>query len=286
MTAALVFLHGRRQEFKDVEALKRMWVKGLNAGLELSDLPSVDVNHVTMPFYGNVLYHVTAGSTGTPIRLESPDAPAPFHPNLPKEVSDLERELLRDQAAEAGVQLTTLEVVPESIGDRLLSWGAARRVLDGLARRTRVDQAIITDYLRDVAVYLTLGRDQVLRTVREAIPKEGELVLVTHSLGTAVGRDLLVDDAIRSRVRLWMTTGSPLGLDAVRKNLLSAEHPGLEWVSCYDVNDIVALGHPLRPKWGAPLTDIEVDNAQEPHSIREYLAHADVAEHIGRALTR
>jgi hypothetical protein len=80
MTAALVFLHGRRQEFKDVEALKRIWVKGLNAGLELGGFPSVDVNHVTMPFYGNVLYHVTAGSTGTPIRLESPDAPAPFHP--------------------------------------------------------------------------------------------------------------------------------------------------------------------------------------------------------------
>ena len=33
----------------------------------------------------------------------------------------------------------------------------------------------------------------------------------THSLGTVVGRDLLVDEGLRRRTRLWVTAGSPLG---------------------------------------------------------------------------
>jgi len=44
----------------------------------------------------------------------------------------------------------------EALGiDRVLSRGAARDTLTWIARHTQVDQAIIADHLRDVAVYLT-----------------------------------------------------------------------------------------------------------------------------------
>jgi hypothetical protein len=84
---------------------------------------------------------------------------------------------------------------------------------------------------------------------------------------------------------LWVTAGSPLGLDAVEKNLRTqgARNPGVSWVSAYDVQDIVALGHPLLPSWGPPLVDVKVDNGDSPHSIERYLSHPEVAGPIGTA---
>jgi hypothetical protein len=257
----------------------------------LADVP------VVFPYYGNLLYQITAQVARDPIELEAmpagPDEPGPFHPYLPEDAGRLERELLADMAAAArpaaGEEAAGEEAAgeEEAFGlDRVLSWGAARDTLTWIARHTRVDQAIITDYLRDVAVYLTRGRSQVLDLVREAIPAGVPVVLVSHSLGTVVARDLLGDAELRDRTMLWVTAGSPLGLDAVEKNLLTqgARNPGVSWVSAYDVRDIVALGHPLLPSWGPPLVDVKVDNGDSPHSIERYLSHPEVAGPIGTAV--
>lgn len=291
MSKTIVLVHGRRQEFKDPNDLTRMWLDGLDIGLRSAGLAAVDRATVTMPFYGNELYRITEESASVRIRLESAsDEPGPFHPAMPPDVGRLERELLREQALAAGVSALAPDGELRQEGlESVLSWGPARRILDSLSRRTRVDQAIITDYLRDVAVYLSVGREAILSCVRSGIPAEGEIVLLSHSLGTVIARDLLVDDSLRHRTTLWVTAGSPLGLDAVRKNLSpgGSGNPGLTWVSAYDVNDIVAIGHPLAPKWGMPaVLDIEVENGSEPHDIAKYLAHTSVAKHIAVELNR
>ena len=287
MTATMVFVHGRGQEFQDPAVLVRSWQAGLAAGLIKAGMaPLADVP-VVFPYYGNLLYQITAQVARDPIELEAmpagPDEAGPFHPYLPEDVGRLERELLADMATAAGPAAGEEE---EAFGlDRVLSWGAARDTLTWIARHTRVDQAIITDYLRDVAVYLTRGRSQVLDLVREAIPAGVPVILVSHSLGTVVARDLLGDAELRDRTMLWITAGSPLGLDAVEKNLRTqgARNPGVSWVSAYDVHDIVALGHPLLPSWGPPLVDVKVDNGDSPHSIERYLGHPEVAGPIGTA---
>jgi hypothetical protein len=245
---------------------------------------------VVFPYYANLLYQITAQVAQDPIELEvlpaGRDEPGPLHPYLPEDVGRVERELLTDMAAAAG---PAAEAAPEAEAfrlDRVLSWGAARDTLTWIARHTRVDQAIVTEYLRDVAVYLTRARSQVLALVRDAIPPAGPIVLVSHSLGTVVARDLLDDAQIRGRATFWVTAGSPLGLDAVQKNLLAkgARNPGVNWLSAYDVHDIVALGHPLLPTWGLPLRDVRVDNGDSPHSIERYLNHPEVAGPIGTAV--
>ena len=287
MTATMVFVHGRGQEFQDPAALVRSWQAGRAAGLIKAGTAPLADAPVVFPYYGNLLYQITAQVARDPIELEAmpagPDEAGPFHPYLPEDAGRLECELLADMAAAA--RPATGE--EEAFGlDRVLSWGAARDTLTWIARHTRVDQAIVTDYLRDVAVYLTRGRSQVLDLVREAIPAGVPVVLVSHSLGTVVARDLLDDATLRNRVMLWVTAGSPLGLDAVQKNLLTpgARNPGVSWVSAYDVHDIVALGHPLLPVWGPPLGDVEVDNGDSPHSIERYLNHPEVAGPIGTAV--
>jgi hypothetical protein len=289
MTVTMVLVHGRGQEFQDPAVLVRSWQAGLAAGLIKAGVAPLADAPVVFPYYGNLLYQITAQVARDPIELEAmpagPDEAGPFHPYLPEEAGRLERELLADMAAAA--RPAKVEEQEEAFGlDRVLSWGAARDTLTWIARHTRVDQAIITSYLQDVAVYLTRARSQVLDLVRKAIPAEVPVVLVSHSLGTVVARDLLDDAELRDRVTLWLTAGSPLGLDAVQKNLLTqgTRNPGVSWVSAYDVHDIVALGHPLLPLWGPPLGDVEVDNGDSPHSIERYLAHPEVAGPIGTAV--
>ncbi|MGY1706531.1 hypothetical protein ACI79C_18340 [Geodermatophilus sp. SYSU D00697] len=298
----LVFLHGRGQEFKDPATLRRKWLAALNAGLTAAGAPPLDAGRAVLPFYGNVLYKITEESAGKALRLErtrDPDEPGPFHPATPADVGAVERELLLDLAHQAGMAVPPPDEPPPAVGrapgrgrlreeglrDRILSWGVARELLVSLAKRSRVDQLVIASQLRDVAIYLSSGRDEVLRTVRRAVPDDAPLVLVSHSLGTVVARDLLHDADVRRRTTLWVTLGSPLGLEAVQNNLLDRgrRHPGTEWLTAYDVNDVVALGHPLAKSWGAPLTDVEVENDTDPHAIARYLGHAEVAGPVGTA---
>ena len=287
MTVTMVFVHGRGQEFQDPAVLVRSWQAGLAAGLIKAGMAPLADAPVVFPYYGNLLYQITAQVARDPIELEvmpaGPGEAGPLHPYLPEDAGRLERELLADMAAAA----RPAAAEEEAFGfDRVLSWGAARDTLTWIARHSRVDQAIISDYLRDVAVYLTRGRSQVLDLVRQAIPAGVPVVLISHSLGTVVARDLLDDTQLRDRTMLWVTAGSPLGLDAVQKNLLTQgpHNPGVSWVSAYDVHDIVALGHPLLPAWGPPLGDVRVDNADSPHSIERYLNHPEVAGPIGTAV--
>jgi hypothetical protein len=138
-------------------------------------------------------------------------------------------------------------------------------------------------HVRDVAVYLSKARKQVLELTSDALPPDVPIVLVSHGLGAVVARDLLGDPQLRKRTVLWVTAGAPLGLKAVQKNLLTrgAHHPGVDWISSYDLRDILALGHPLRPQWGEPLCEVEADNGDAPHSIERYLGHPEVAASIG-----
>ncbi|MBB6557046.1 hypothetical protein [Nonomuraea rubra] len=279
MAATIVFIHGRGQEGKDPEALRSEWCTALAAGLGVPRLAMPCV----LPYYGNVLHRVTAHAAKESELVELPadgGEEMPFHPFLPEDVGELERLLLADLAA------TTGGVQPELAGiSDLLSWTLARRLLTWVSKNTSVDKEIIKVFLQDVAVYLSHGRKPVLDEVRRLLPASGDLVLVSHSLGTVVARDLLVDETVRRRVVFWVTAGSPLGLPTIQRNLLAkgTRHPGVRWLTTYDVNDIVALGHPLESGWGTPLSQIEVENRDTPHAIDRYLRHRTVAGPIGNA---
>jgi len=292
----MVFIHGRGQEFKDPVALMKSLRSGLNAGLVNAGRPSLDDVPAVLPFYGNVLYQVTADleRNNSPIHLEAMpadvDQPGPLHPALSKEVGLMERELVTDLADKAGAPVVHEEGIFPNGAERLLSWGAVRAALLFVARNAGVDREVIKSQLKDVAVYLAGAdaRDKVLATVRDGIPADGKIVLVTHSLGTVVGRDLLDDPTIRQRTVAWVTLGSPLGLPAVQRNLETKgpHHPeNVDWQTGYDTNDIVALGHPLQPTWGNPLIDVRVENGDAPHNIERYLSHPEIADFVFRAAT-
>src|SRR4051812_37167843 len=137
----------------------------------------------------------------------------------------------------------------------------------------------------DVVGYLFFGWADAMRApvieVLEQIPDP--IILVAHSLGSIIGYDLLCRRAYRDRsVRLFVTAGSPLGIDTVRERLNDRAGPGTLptalplWANYADPDDLVPC---LDPNLGSNFTpppritdDVTVNNpCGNNHDLPGYL---------------
>ncbi|WUN89346.1 serine protease [Streptomyces bobili] len=286
----LVFLHGRDQEGRDPENLRREWVAGLNQGLVRAGLPPVDPADVWFPYYGDrlaqaltayeVIPRIVEASTATAAEVVAPATPT---------AHAVYEEIIGEAASKWNLP-SEGQLATERIG-RGDVVGTLQRQLSWLAARSDLDAWAIALIFRDLAAYLDdrRVRDEVLDCVLETMPATGELVLVSHSLGTVVGMDLMTRLPPSVKLVHLTTAGSPLGLDSVYRRLLVGKptRPDrvADWLNAWCPTDAVAIGCPLGDDWADGLTDIAVMNARDrAHSIVEYLTHAEVARTVGSRL--
>ncbi|MEV7970470.1 serine protease [Sphaerisporangium sp. NPDC088356] len=283
-TGRLVFVHGRSQEGRDPEAVRREWTAGLNKGLTLAGSPLVDPADVWLPFYGDRFHDAMTGLESAPVLAGAvtDNVAAALAPSSPT-TRLLYEQLIAEAAAKARMPADSVSEGLTTPLQRMLSW---------LAATTNLDRFLIAKIFRDVAAYLDNPdiRRTVLDAVCETLPASGPIVLVTHSLGTVVAMDLLTRLPATLEVPLLVTAGSPLGLDSVYTRLLSGgPHSPAQvtrWLNVWSPADPVAIGCPLRDDWTGPLEEAAVDNPLErAHLIEEYLAHPAIAQAIRETLT-
>ncbi|GAA3367601.1 hypothetical protein GCM10020367_66320 [Streptomyces sannanensis] len=285
----LVFLHGRSQQGKDPEQLRRDWTAGLNQGLTRAGITPIDPADTWFPYYGDRLTEVVRQHEAVPRSFEElaaapvAEACAPAGPSR-----ETYERLIAEAAGRSGMPQEG-RLAPERFGGSVV--GALQRELSWLAAKTDLDEWVIATILRDVAAYLDDPgvRDAVLDCVLETMPASGEVVFVTHSLGTVVGMDLITRLSPELDLTLLVTAGSPLGLDAVYSHLLVGGPKRPErvahWLNAWCPTDAVAIGCPLGDSWKGELTDLAVANARDrAHSIEEYLGHPEVASTIGHTI--
>ncbi|MFF8398084.1 trypsin-like serine peptidase [Streptomyces sp. NPDC016172] len=286
----LVFLHGRDQQEHEPDDLRRTWTAGLNRGLTLAGLPPLDPEDAWFPFYGTRLHDLVSGreSTAEPIGLDRVSAAAAAEVFAAESPTGSYEQLLYEAAARAGMPQNG-PATTEGFGAGLV--GALHRPLSWLAARSDLDEWTIATFLRDVDLYLgdSAVRQAVLDSVMETMPTSGELVLVTHSLGTVVGMDLLARLPDGLDPVLLVTTGSPLGLDGVNERLLTRgphQPPRVrDWVNVWCPTDAVAIGCPLEDERWGKLTQLAVSNGRDrAHKIDEYLGHPGPAREIRSVL--
>jgi endonuclease G len=287
----LLFLHGRRQEGKDPQALRAKWAGGLARGLALTGLPSVDPADTWFPFYGDAFAASLAAREAIAVDPAAAEAD-PAEALAPREPStrSVYESLIEEAAERAGLpaEVAAAPAEREGFGDLV---GRLQKQLSWVANRSGLDQVLIAAIFRDVAAYLDRDeiRELVLDTVLATTPSSGKLVLVSHSLGTVVAMDLLSRLPDQVEVVQLVTAGSPLGMDTVFKRLLSGgprrpDRVG-SWLNAWCPADAVAIGCPLRDDWGDRLTEVITDNPKDrAHSIEEYLADGRVAAAIGAGL--
>ncbi|MFC9582554.1 trypsin-like serine peptidase [Streptomyces yangpuensis] len=287
----LVFLHGRSQQGKDPVLLRRGWAGGLNHGLTRAGLRTVDPEHIWFPFYGDRIVEVLGQHEALSASYADAPAAAALEAFAARSPEGTYEQLVMEAAVQAGMPPNGQDAA-ENIGSALI--GSLQGALSWLSAKTDVDALAIATIFRDVDAYLgdPKVRKEVLDRVCEEIPHEGELVLVTHSLGTVVGMDLVANRLLPGmKVTLLVTAGSPLGMNAVTSRLTP---PGTnrpetvtEWVNTWCPTDAVAIGCPLERVWGKLTEEHAVVNASDrAHSIEEYLAHPEVAKVIDRFLTK
>jgi hypothetical protein len=298
--------------------------KGLvEGGLPAVDATAVTFPYYGNAFVDAIAAHDRAGGARPDLVLVPGDEPEAAVPGPPESAAALileaavelgyspEREALGEPGDDPAA-LDTGGVDPElaaawdaylagagfSFGD-LLRPRLLRSALQYIARKTGAPDLVIERFLTDVAYYLDVPtiRDLlvgiVADDVRASAERHGSVVVVTHSLGTIVGYDLF--DALGGAVdvRMLVTCGSPLGFPVVREALrpragnrgaLTGASGAVPWLNAYDVQDFVALIHPLRDSFGGAPRDERTHNPGDPHSIEDYLSDPDVARPIGRAL--
>ena len=328
-TPALVLVHGRSQQMPPaarggpaeeaafVARKRQTWLAGLAKGLVLAGLPPVDEAVVRFPYYGNAFVDAIAARERAGLArpdleldpgLEAGTTPASTDAMILETAQLLgftpgrEAAGTADDTAEAEQAWQAYTGGLEANFGPILRPRILRSALQYVARKTGATELVIERFLTDVGYYLDvpdirrLVLDIVAGEVRKAADEHGSVIVVAHSLGSIVGYDLFDVLAGEVDVRLFVTTGSPLGYPVVQRNLLPAM-PGsaprgvpevggtaVPWLNAFDVRDFVALVHPLATFYRGSLQEERTFNPSDPHSIGDYLADPDVARPIGAAL--
>lgn len=284
----LIFIHGRAQQGKDPVQLQKEWEDTWQKGLDRAGLQRPPSIQVAFPFYGDELDKL----------LKELDAPmvedVVYRGAAPDSVEATFRgELLYEMAKDAGVSDAEIQAhykgLPQEKGP--LNWGWVQAILQALDR-TPLGGETLDAFTRDVYVYLTIKAVRKrIDAIVTGVFSDGPCVVVAHSLGTVVGYNVLSKLPQTVQVKKYITVGSPLGLNAIKKNLESPLKmpPCVEsWFNAYDDRDVVAL-HPLDGNTfnitPAIENKMDVDNQTDNrHGIIGYLNDGVVATKIREAL--
>jgi hypothetical protein len=286
----LILIHGRSQQGKDPVLLQQEWLTALQIGLDKNGLqlpPSVTIE---FPFYGDkldALLHQLETPTVEDVvfrGVEPDDNEAAFRQELVEEIR--KGEGISDAKIQAHYDLIPHEKGP-------LNWGWVQAILKALDE-TPLGEKAIDNFTRDVYVYLTInGVRKAINAIVEASFSDEPCVVVGHSLGTVVGYNVLSKLPATTTVKKYITVGSPLGLNAIQKQLDSplAMPPCVTggWFNAFDERDVVAL-HALNKRHfniNPPIenkTDVN-NHTDNRHGIVGYLDDAVVAAKIHQAVT-
>ena len=290
----VIFVHGRAQEHKEPAGLLVAWSNAANkalTALKVATLPAADV---ALPYYGDLLFNLTdkvSRESFQSLMDKGAEATSP-----PAEEQQFIQELVFQMAASQGISKEQIAIEAavnvEVVEKGIQNWKIVLAAVRLLNKINGVGATSIELFTRDVWYYLTNKglRLKINAVVDAAIPKDQSCMIVSHSLGTIVAYNLLMNRGSRQNVKAFITIGSPLGIEAIYRRLPSDTKPRRSpsdipvWFNARDPQDIVALYEiPAEFYAGAPIVNnfSAVKNTSENHhGIVEYLADPTLAKAI------
>jgi hypothetical protein len=243
----LVLIHGLGQQGYDPAVLQSQWIAALQRGANSLGRQLPQQLEVSFPYYGDILAKFASTSsvpTTTEIQARGDDT--------------TDRDFLAFEAAAtdqlrigAGISLDDVNAEygtdPEPRGPENWKWvQAIVRAIDKYGRG--LSSQAIEIFLRDVYLYTNRSgvRDRIDEIVARALT-EGPCVVVAHSLGSVVAYNVLCTDRRHLQVPFFVTVGCPLGIRAIRDQLVPIRFPRPPvdaWNNAFDPRDVVAL-YPL-----------------------------------------
>lgn len=288
----MILVHGISQEGKSEQKILDEWLTPLRATFsKLGNDPIHRLSRTEAVFYGDLL-----GANSSPW-LKS-ETLAMGAEEASDDFDEFAVQALEQMAIIIGV--TRAEIEAEAAETTVpMGKGPHKKWLKAIARSVEklspLKGTIALRVLGQAHAYVRnqYVHDLVNDKVRPVFDDDEPAIVVSHSLGTIVSYALLREFARNGRPRqspLWLTLGSPLGIDVVRKGFTKPRvRPAdvARWVNAADPEDFVALRPALDASdFGPDIDNIsDVENGPEnPHSIVGYLSDERVAKAIVEAI--
>lgn len=293
----ILLIHGINNQDNSKENIEKTWSDALRHGAVTigQKIPS-DVKFIAA-FYGDVLFEETESwnknkPASSHMSINSPDEDYANDDIAALYLEFQEKYKISDEQISQEMDNEDNPTAKRQAKGIHKSWlkGIAR-VLEKIlpSKGKRVAQA----FLSQAAAYLHKPglKEKIDDVVREQIidglPQDEKVVIISHSLGTIVAYDLMRRLRHQVKVKLFLTAGSPLGIEIVKRRL----GPPLiclpnvdRWLNISDSEDFVALETKLTGEtFGCDqIANIDrLDNGDEDaHDILKYLAHDVVAKEI------
>ena len=285
----LVFVHGRAQVGRSAAEIEAEWIKGLRRGFEAAGVTPPEISDLSVPFYGDVLDSLSKrDAQKLQLVIERGDSsgggPSAVETSLAEEVA--RRAGITTEMIEAELAPGTRERGPEN-------WEWVQAIGRALDKHTPwIGSAVLSAFVSDVNAYLKRAYvRQEINSVVKAAFRSKPAVVVAHSLGTIVAYEVLREMKTLVEVPLYVTLGSPLGMETVKNHLrtpLDMPAGVRKWFNAADERDPVALHCRLdRDHFPVEIENLnDVHNPKDdPHSISGYLSDAIVARKIAELLT-
>jgi hypothetical protein len=286
----ILFIHGRAQEQFSQDELLQTWSESLMKSFENADITYPLTLSLTLPYYGSELIMQKD--------LYEKDIKAgKFQMRSPKQVDNLAEfnsEFLEEMRKNAGIskKQVMLEEGEETASDQyrgILNWGSTLAVVSLLDKTRFIGNWSIMKATADVATYLIVpNAAKKLNSLFLSAIGDDPTIIIAHSLGTIIAYNVLLAlKADKSNIKGLITLGSPLGVQAVKRQLYPAPSYPISlkgaWVNIYDDNDIVSL-HPLIDKYfrvSPSIVNYKIENtSSDRHHIAPYLSSPLVALRI------
>ena len=289
----IVLVHGISQEGKSDQIIRNEWMEALRRNYATHGLvdPTGRLSRVEAAYYGDRLKDLSAGwVTGKTIALGVEETPDDF--------DEFAVKALEEMALRMGATLEQIEreeettTVAQGAGVHKKLVKAIARVIEKVSPlRGTLAMRILGQahaYIRNQHVH-----DEINKLVRPLFEDDEPMIVVSHSLGTIVAYSLLREFARNNRPRqvpLFVTLGSPLGIDSVRKGFPRPRTRPADvqrWVNGADPEDFVALRVALTDQTFGPgiVNYSDIENGHEnPHSISGYLGDKRIADEIAAVI--
>lgn len=267
-----------------------------------------------LAYYAQILHPFSSGGTmqrraviGNSVDLEAEDLLGPAA--LVESAGELaSRKAWATQLVQTMIDQTPLALSDEGLERTLRDVGPALREARTLSAKTlpaepirrRISSSFIAQFVPDAATYFfehafqQRVRQQLRDQLLETALRGGPYVLISHGLGTIVAYDVLHELQDRVDIVLWVTLGSPLGIDEIQERIAQPLQTPVNvrrWVNFADPLDPIAqdktLGDVFAPQGGVRAEDNLIVNPFtrqlqdfNPHHSLGYLGHSLVREAV------
>lgn len=310
----LVFIHGINNQQHLPSNVAARWWGQIRRGWQMANLTTLPQPETSVGYYAQRLYYATSNKTWD---HPDPDQELPiFNPERTFQmgtgtsfnIDSNAMGLLNEYCKAANVALPeTDEPKPQGwLSPAVWLIDKAHDILPQkaaatLSRPLLLQAAVWSDSqgLRDGLQNQVVNMINGVRDAHQSATNLGQepVVIVAHSLGTAVAYRLLMNERLTegAQVPLFITLGCPLTVKFIRRSMDQAELfcPDFigRWINLYDSDDFVPLGSPLKEKeMGFDTFEnyegVTQEGDENAHSVAAHLRHPVVAKALHEVLSQ